>query len=331
MRTFDLTILTLLFLSSCGSDSTRKKAPDPTPINLEIVRTEQELFSAKNHSEVLAYLKKHPDLAKHFWHNYQYPSNQILAGQILQQILHPTVRDTVYRESVEAFENAEDFEMELEDVFGRLKTLFPDAKTPVVKTAVTVFYNDLFFSDSLVIIGLDHFIGAKSSYAPPSDYYPEYVLRRYNYEHLPSLIAFFVAGQYVSTGNSKTLLSEMIDFGKTYYLASRLVPNVPDSIVIGFTVENMIDIDANQEIVWANFIENQLLYETDHQKKKKFIDERPSVHEIGEKCPGRIGQWVGWEIVESYMTNNEVTIHELLQDRDHHKIFEKSGYKPRSE
>ncbi len=331
MRALGLTMVLLLLLSACGQNPCRTSVPDPVEIDLEIKRTEADLFDSESIPDVLEYLKKHPDLANQFWHNYQYPNDQILARQILLQVLHPSVQDTVYTQSVEAFENAEGFESKLEEAVGRLKAYIPEAKTPEVKTTITVFYNDLLVSDSLIVIGLDHFIGANATYAPSADLYPEYVLRRYNYEHLPSLISFFLAGQFVSPGKENTLLSQMIDFGKTYYLASRLQPCAPDSIIIGYTDQNMQDIRSNREIIWANFIENQLLYETDHQVKKKFIDERPNVHEIGEKCPGRIGAWIGWEIVEEYMANNDVTMQELLADTNHHRIFEKSGYKPRNE
>lgn len=331
MRALGLTLVLLLLLSSCGTSQCREDAPDPISVDLTIERTETELFESKDLKEVYDFLQKYPELAQQFWHNYQYPNDQILARQIFMQVSHPTVKDTVYTESIKAFEASPDFEASLEEVIGRLKAYFPEAKTPDVKTAITVFYNDLVVSDSLIIIGLDHFVGAKSTYAPPVDLYPEYVLRRYNYEHLPSLISFFLAGQFVSPGEENSLLSEMIDFGKTYYLASRLQPCAPDSVIIGFTDQNMVDIGENREIIWANFVENQILYTTDHQIKKKFLDERPNVYEIGEKCPGRIGAWVGWEIVEEYMANNDVSVQELVRETNHHMIFEKSGYKPKSD
>jgi uncharacterized protein YjaZ len=57
--------------------------------------------------------------------------------------------------------------------------------------------------------------------------------------------------------------------------------------------------------------------------------ERPATLEVGEKCPGRIGQWVGWEIVKSYMNSHEeVTLQELMQSNDAEKIFKESKYKP---
>ncbi|MCP4460884.1 MAG: gliding motility lipoprotein GldB [Cytophagales bacterium] len=328
MRALGLMILIVLLIESCGQENCREVAPLKTSVDLEIVRTEQELFDSESVNDVISYLEKYPQLAYYFWHNHQYPSDTILAGRIFSQIKHPSV-DTVYQESVQAFEKMNEVEEELEEAFGRLKQLYPNAKTPEVYSAVSVFYNDLFISDSLIVLGLDHFIGDNATYDPQD--IAAYILKRYDRAHLPSIVMQFICGHYVRAGNKQTLLSDMIDFGKTYYLNSRLLPCTPDSILIGYSPQQMADIRSNREVIWANFIENQLLYDTDHFIKKKFLSERPNVYEIGEKCPGRIGAWIGWEIVESYMANNDVTIIELMDDTDHHKIFELSGYKPRDE
>ena len=49
----------------------------------------------------------------------------------------------------------------------------------------------------------------------------------------------------------------------------------------------------------------------------------------GKESPGRLGLWVGWRIVDSYMTNNkDVTLIELMGEGDAQKILEESFYKP---
>jgi len=222
-----------------------------------------------------------------------------------------------------------EIEAQLAEGIGRLKSIYPEAKTPEVYSAVSVFYNDLFVSDSLIILGLDHFIGQEATYAPKD--IPQYILKRYDAAHLPAIVMQFISGHYVKSGDKNTLLSDMIDFGKTYYLTSRLLPCTADSLLMGYTPKNMEDIRANKSIIWANFVENELLYETDHMVKRKFLSERPQIYEISQDCPGRIGAWVGWQIVESYMASNDVAIKDLMENTDHHKIFEQSGYKPRNE
>ncbi|MNL23930.1 hypothetical protein D3C87_1453440 [compost metagenome] len=50
--------------------------------------------------------------------------------------------------------------------------------------------------------------------------------------------------------------------------------------------------------------------------------------EIDNDSPGRVGAWIGWQMVRSYMKNNNVTLPELLKT-DNKEIFEKSKYKPK--
>lgn len=327
-KSFLIILASIMLLVACGQQDCRDNAPEQQTVSIDVVRTEHDLFSAKSARDVKDYLKKYPELAKYFWHNHQYPNDSVLAARIWKQVKHPSV-DTVYQESVAAFEDMTAVERQLEEGIGRLKSIYPEAKTPEVYSAVSVFYNDLFVSDSLIILGLDHFIGREATYAPKD--IPQYILQRYDAAHLPAIVMQFISGHYVRSGNKNTLLSDMIDFGKTYYLTSRLLPCTADSLIMGYTPKNMEDIQANKSIIWANFVENELLYETDHMVKRKFLSERPQIYEISQDCPGRIGAWVGWQIVESYMASNNVAIKALMENTDHHSIFEQSGYKPRNQ
>jgi uncharacterized protein YjaZ len=52
--------------------------------------------------------------------------------------------------------------------------------------------------------------------------------------------------------------------------------------------------------------------------------------EIDNESPGRIGTWIGWQIVRSFMTNNEVSLQQMLK-MDAKELFDKSKYKPKKE
>ena len=112
MRALGLMILVVLLIESCGQENCREVAQLKTPVALEIIRTEQELFASESVGDVVSYLEKYPQLAQYFWHNFQYPSDSILAGRIFSQIKHPSV-DTVYQESIQAFQKMDEMEAEL--------------------------------------------------------------------------------------------------------------------------------------------------------------------------------------------------------------------------
>jgi hypothetical protein len=83
--------------------------------------------------------------------------------------------------------------------------------------------------------------------------------------------------------------------------------------------------------MWRYFIEKKLLYDTDQKLIPRFINPAPFSKfylEIDNESPGKVGSWVGWQIVRAFMENNEVSLQQLLQ-MDYKELFEKSKYKPK--
>ena len=193
-------------------------------------------FKASNEEELLDFLKEHPDISNLYRNISQLESEEQLAGQLLSLIKNPSL-DTLYREAVEAYESNEQVVATIESGYGRLKALFPQTQIPNVQTIVTGFAekSDLIITNESVTIGLDFFVGDEGTYLPPE--IPQYILRRYNMEHLPSIIMQFVSSQYVKPGKGQSLLTEMIDLGKSYYLLSQILPCTPERILIGYTEE----------------------------------------------------------------------------------------------
>jgi len=125
------------------------------------------------------------------------------------------------------------------------------------------------------------------------------------------------------------LLAEMIYFGKSFHFVKQLIPCTADSILIGYSSEEMELIEEGEETIWKYFIDNQLLYETSHIEKERYLNERPATIEINNKVPGRIGRWIGWQIVRSFADNNpEVTLQELMKMTNAEEILRRAKYRP---
>ena len=123
----------------------------------------------------------------------------------------------------------------------------------------------------------------------------------------------------------------MIYYGKIMYLKDILLPNFQDYHKIGFEKIKYDFCIENEENIWTYFLEQKLLYDTKYKTIQRFIEPGPFSKfylEIDQETPGKIGQWVGWQIVKSYMKNNNVTIEKLLQE-DASIILQKSKYKPK--
>jgi hypothetical protein len=221
---------------------------------------------------------------------------------------------------------------ELTMAFTNLKYYYPDFEIPKVQTVISGLENDMFVSDSVVIISLDYFLGSKARFRP--NMY-EYMLRRYEKEFItPSLMLLYgIDSRYNKTElTDHTVLAEMIAYGKAYYFAKRMVPCTPDSVLIGYTAKEMEGARANQNMIWKKMMDDEAFYSTSQVIKQRYIAERPKTFEIGDQAPGRLGTWVGWQIVDRYAErNSDLPLQQIMSVADAKEILKESKYRPLQE
>jgi len=83
--------------------------------------------------------------------------------------------------------------------------------------------------------------------------------------------------------------------------------------------------------MWQYLIENNLLFSADSFTKKKLMGEAPFTSYFSKESPGRAAVWIGFRIVESYMRHNRnITLEELMSDKDTRAILEKARYSPKA-
>ncbi len=310
-----------------GCDSLTDREPDLSGIRaeVEVESLEGDLFACQSQEEVKSFLNQHPYLQQVYFEGFA--QDTTLASRLYEQIRNKELQG--FKNQVDSlFGNPQNnLEKPLEEAFRHLKYYYPDFQPPRVKTIVTGFLgNDLYVSDSLIIIGLEYFGGPEATYRPQVY---TYQLRRYQKEYLVPSILFFMSDRYVRTDpQDRTLLADMIGYGKAFEFVKHCVPQTPDSLILGFSERDLVRTYNSQTQIWAFVVENKLLYEKADQIKQKYVGERPFTPEIGEDVPGGIGRWLGWRIVSMYLANNpDVTLQELMKNPDARQILQQSGYK----
>ncbi len=109
------------------------------------------------------------------------------------------------------------------------------------------------------------------------------------------------------------------------------MPTKSDASKIGFSELKHEWAVANEQQVWKYFIENKLLFSTDTKLNKRFLDVAPFskfYRSEDAMSPGRMGAWIGRQIVRSYMKYNDVSLQEL-SNTSTEEIYKKSKYKPK--
>jgi len=319
------------FTSCVDSENSCTERPDINKINLDIAFEDltEELINVNTQQKGLRFTKEYPFVANYFFNPTNQLSDSAIADLMTDVFNHPSYKDTLYQEVGQTFNSFNQLSIDFIEAFKTYKHYYPDVSAPKVQYVLSGLQKDLFVSDTLISIAADYFLGPDARFVPLG--LPEYILKRYQKEYIVPMTMLLVTQEKNQTDPSnKTLLADMIYFGKSYYLAKQTIPCTPDSLLLGYSAKEMSDINKNEHIIWANFLENDLLYESSHFIKNKFTGERPKTFEISNNCPGRIGLWVGWQIVKSYMENNpEVSLQELMTMKDVNLIFSKSGYKPK--
>ena len=327
-RLFFLVILSAVFIG-CDSDLDCEVAPDISNIdvNVKIDRLEDILFNASSPKDIEYFLFNNPVLTEQFLGSNQYPSDSILALELYKNVKHPSL-DTLYQETKTVFGDGSELEEQLSLAFSYIKYYYPDFNAPKVQTMVTGFgSSEIFVSDSLVVIGLDYYLGEQAKFRPNG--FPDYILKRFDKAYIVPAIVLLLTDKYVASFSSdNTMLAEMLYFGKRFYLAKKTMPCVNDSLIIWYDGKELINVENNKEVLWHHFLDKQLLFESNHMVKKKYIEERPKVLEIGDKCPGRIGTWLGWDIVRAYMEQKpEISVQQLMMINNAQEIFNGSKYR----
>ncbi|TGE13116.1 gliding motility lipoprotein GldB [Hymenobacter elongatus] len=316
-------------MSGCTSNETCQ--PDPevakVAVSVQLERLEQPFFQIKTVADAKQFLQQQPLLADQFLQRRQFPSDEVLATSLARLSTNDGLQK-LGRESAAAFRDTDSLRAELKQLFQHVRYYFPAFPVPPVKTFVSGLSQDLFVNDSLMVLSLDFFAGPKASYRPNV---PDYILRRYAPPYMLPTAALAISSKYNQKQlTNQSMLSEMVQFGKSLYFAEKVLPCTADSLLIGFTDKELVNVQFNEGKVWAHILEKKLLYSTSPFIIQKYMGERPNVPEIDKTCPGRVGVWVGWQIVRKYMSEHpNVTLAQLMAEKDPQRILNGSRYRPK--
>jgi len=324
-----LLLLIILSAVSCKKKTSCELSDEilQVPIDVSIKRMEKELFEADSKKEVTRILEQHPEFTQQYLQENLYKSREELASELVR-VNQDTSMQELYREVDEHFYNLSDIEKDVRNAFKYIKYHFPEFKVPKVYTMVSGFSSDLYISEDIVVIGLDYFLPSDHRFQPAD--LPLYIKKRYQKEYIVPTILVALSSRFNETNlEDNTLLAEMIFYGKAYHFVKAMMPCTSDEFIIGYSQEEIQASYDNEELIWSHFIENELLFETNPFEIRKYTGEAPFTDAISVEAPGRLGRWIGWNIVDDYRFSNSLTINELMKEKDAGKIFRQSAYRPR--
>lgn len=322
----------VIFLWNCEE---KKEAcvfiPDvsSSDLTLRFEHFEDTLANIGSKGELIGFLKRHPVIRDEMLRRAEYPDDSVFIDEIFKRFSNPAI-DTLLAETKRVFGDLSVLKSQFQEAFANIRYYYPDFTPPEIKTVITGLDTDLFVSDSLVLVSLDFFLGSEGTYRPKTY---DYLLRRYDPEDIvtSTLLIYGISPRFNNTDlKDRTVLADMVAYGKSFYFAKHMLPCTPDSVLIWYTPEEIAGARENEYLIWLRLVEDKIFFSTSMLDKKNYLGDRPFTIQVGEKCPGRIGQWVGWEIVKKYMhTHPETSLPQLMNMDNAHALFKNSQYKPK--
>lgn len=204
----------------------------------------------------------------------------------------------------------------VENVLGtvsyNIDRLLPEASFNRVFGIVTPYRQSVVVADSVILLGLNHYLGADY---PGYGSFGSYVLPFKVSTRIPLDIAeASVAVNYpYQPGDDATVLNRLLYEGALMHAVIAVVPDATPWMVLNYGKNEADEVARAESHIWNAIISRGLLYSTDSMDAQRLVSQAPSTAVIDASVPGMAGRYIGYKIVESYMRRHpEATVEFLL-------------------
>ena len=220
---------------------------------------------------------------------------------------------------------------EFDVALSHLKYYMPELVTPEVYTYISGLDYDYpaVYNRNSLIVALDMYLGSKYDKIYLGIGMPMYRIRRCNSKYMVRDCMFQIADSCnIDESECTKLIDWMIYYGKNLEFTKRMLPDIADTVLFGYTESQLKWCEKNEEEIWKYIVSGNILYTTDILSIHKMIDDGPFTSFLSHESPSEIGRWVGWQIVSSYMKNNNTKLSDLMKETNSQNILSKSHYRP---
>lgn len=300
-------------------------------IDINISRYEQDLFNMDTRNMAAGFKAlygKYPEniIANGAW------NNTAMIQSIKGFVSDPVIKE-IYKDTEAKYADLSDFENIITPALTLYLTHFPNEKVPDFCTLVSGIdfqMPSVFGYENTIFICLDMYMGkGYKQYAQAG--MPKYIAARCEKKYMATdCFSKALVYKHLPDKTLVTLLDNMIYAGKKMLFTQTMFPNVEPQDILGYTKEQYNWAVSHESSVWHYLVEKNLVYDKSEDVARRMVDESPFTRDFGNDSPGRIGVFIGFQIVQSYMkTHPGTTLKDLMKMTDSQKILKESGYKPK--
>jgi hypothetical protein len=300
-----------LALAGCSSPTQDPAQLGPTPKMTEI-RFDSAFFAMDSlhfESDLAKLVQQYPQFSEDYF-------NQILMlspkkeskkiGAFYKAYL-PIYQATT---KVQAFKKATP---EITAAFKRFHFYFPTYTLPkqiIYFIGPLETYGNVVTKEGLAI-GLQLYMGAASSWyysEQINTIYPTYISRQFAPEYIVVNAIQNILNDYDPLAlNGKQLIEQMIEIGKRQYILSQCLPTASDTLLLGYTGNQLKAIEDNKGDIWTFLSSQNRLFSVDPNLTSAILREAPYNDYFGEAIPGNVGKYMGYRMVQSWMNQQKGT------------------------
>lgn len=259
-------------------------------------------------------IEETPDAYPAFWKDLQkYYSNPML--------------HKIYSDALSEFNDVSAYEEELGKVNTIISEEFEGKELPNLYMHISGFRENVIVLDNAISISIDKYLG--TDYPLYKDYFqfyerqqmaPGFITRDY-------LKAWLMSEVIKPESEDQNMLSSMIYEGKILYALSELLPDMAKNDIVGYTAAQLSWCKDNEKNIWRWLVKDNRLFTTDHMTITRMMNDAPYTADLSKESPGRVGAWVGWQIVQQYAKKKGFLLKDIL-DMDARTILEGAKYNP---
>jgi len=323
------TILQIVLLGicciSCSGSIANEEAPE-----YPIIRFDTDFFNylTQNNQEDL--IQDHADFLRIFGEGILRignPDSSDFYLRLKEYFSEPTLMG-IYKDEQETFTDLSKINKELSNGLHLLFEQFPEIKPPKIYMHVSGFGKNIVVTDDILSISADKYLGSD---------YPVYQNFFYDYQRqlmtpdriVPDYLLGFMMANLPFEGDEDVLLDKILYEGKLRYIISKLLPDRNDWEYVAYDKEQYNWCVKHQSLIWKTILENQHLFTGNFLTTNQYLREAPHTSYLPVESPGKVGIWLGYQIVSAYMKQNPNTgLKQLMSLIDYQELLKQSKYKP---
>lgn len=182
-------------------------------------------------------------------------------------------------------------------------------------TAIWGKPQSILFADSVMLIGLNHYLG--SNHLAYSSL-PVYLRDRKN----PDVMKYDIAEALVATAypfdyeKSTSVANRMMYEGALILAKMMLVDNATEADAMGYREDELDWLKNNEVEIWNKMLGAKMIFDQSEMMSDKLFTPSPATAVLSTDAPGRAGRYFGYQLIKAYLSSHpNVSLRDYLAEK----------------